>query len=133
MRRDFSQQYNIIYNIFKKSELSKSLKGSKLELARLLGVSQGKTQHWEKGQWPAADDLITIHAKLGCSYRWLVTGEGDPFEEESPKQSVSEQQIRIIELETELKEERRLNRELTRKMMEVLSIREQNKKQETVE
>ena len=45
-------------------------------MARFLGVSQGKTQHWEKGQWPKADDIELLAEKLGFEYRWLVTGKG---------------------------------------------------------
>lgn len=31
-----------------------------------------------------ASDLATIAVKLGFSYRWLVTGEGDPEGEDAP-------------------------------------------------
>ena len=46
-----------------------------------LSISTGKNQKWAQGQWPSAEDIETIHDKLGFAYSWLVTGEGEPFEE----------------------------------------------------
>lgn len=79
MPRDWSQSYKILYDYYFDSLLAYEFGKSKLGFARLLGVSQGKTQHWEKGQWPSAEDLAVIAEKFGCDYKWLVTGEGDPF------------------------------------------------------
>lgn len=57
-----------------------------------LGVSSGKGDAWKKGQWPSADDLDTIAARLGFSYRWLVTGEGDPEGDDAPAFMVEQPQ-----------------------------------------
>ena len=79
MPRDWSQPFKIIYDIFSSSSHINEFGKSKLGLARFLGLSQGKTQAWEKGQWPSADDLWVIAEKLGLDYKWLITGNGDPF------------------------------------------------------
>lgn len=84
MSKDFSQLYNIIYDIFLNSPHKTEFGESKLGLARFLGVSQGKTQHWEKGQWPKADDIERLAEKLGFEYRWLVTGEGPMLRADIP-------------------------------------------------
>ncbi len=54
------------------------MQDSKLAFARFLGITHGKMQKWEKGQWPSAEDIENIELKLGFNLRWLVTGEGDP-------------------------------------------------------
>jgi len=77
--KDWSQYYKIVCEIYYKSRFAAEFGATKLGLARCLGASQGKTQNWEKGQWPSASDLAVIAERLGCSYRWLVTGEGDPM------------------------------------------------------
>lgn len=79
LSRDWTHCYKIILQIFLRSKLANEYGANKLGLARCLGASQGKTQKWEKGQWPSASDLAVIAERLGCSYRWLVTGEGDPM------------------------------------------------------
>jgi transcriptional regulator with XRE-family HTH domain len=81
MPRDWTQGFEIIYNKFESSDLSVKFGKSKKGLARLLGISHGQTQAWEKGQWPSAEALATIAEKLGFDYKWLVTGEGEPFGE----------------------------------------------------
>lgn len=49
---------------------------SKLGLARFLGATQGRAQHWEKGRVPNADDCLTISQKLGFNLPWVIRGEG---------------------------------------------------------
>lgn len=78
--KNWSQQYKIVCEIYFKSDHAREYGPTKLGLARCLGASQGKTQNWEKGQWPSASDLAVMADRLGCSYRWLVTGEGDPLD-----------------------------------------------------
>lgn len=75
--KDFSERYRIIYDFFKKQAEGKGLPSSKLALADSLGVSQGRMQKWEKGQCPNAMDCLTINKKLGFSFEWLATGEGE--------------------------------------------------------
>jgi len=73
---DFSQQYVIIYDYFKSQAMEKQKPSSKLDLARLLGVSQGQMQNWEKGKYPNAAACLAIHKKLGFEFEWLITGQG---------------------------------------------------------
>lgn len=82
MNQNFSHLYEIMCNLFYTTPHATTFGRTKLGLARFLGMSQGKTQSWEKGQWPKAEDLRVLHQKMGFSYRWLVTGEGDPFDDE---------------------------------------------------
>lgn len=44
----------------------------------LLGLSQGKTHHWKKGQRPSADDLQALSEALDLSPEWLLLGKGSP-------------------------------------------------------
>lgn len=74
--RNFSQQFVIIYDYFKSNAEESQKPSSKLDLARLLGVSQGQMQNWEKGQRPNALACLAIHKKLGFEFEWLVTGQG---------------------------------------------------------
>ena len=73
---NFSQQFVIIYDYFKSKAEESQKPSSKLDLARLLGVSQGQMQNWEKGQRPNALACLAIHKKLGFEFEWLVTGQG---------------------------------------------------------
>ena len=67
-----------------------------------------------------------MHDKLGFSYCWLITGEGEPYGEGEPQgRRVSPDQMtpdekdrRIAELEEELREERRLNRRLMERLLD---------------
>lgn len=121
MNENFSQLYKNIYDFYKKSEFSRDEGNSKLALAKFLGVSQGKTQHWEKGQWPSAKDIENIHKKLGISCSWLVTGEGEMFELQQEIQKdytpVADQSDELVQLRAELEAERRLNRQLTTRLL----------------
>lgn len=87
MMKKFSYSFEIIYK--KYLSLAESRGAPKKELSinslmRFLGVSSGKLFSWKKGQWPLAADIETIAERLGLSYRWLVTGEGDPEGEDAP-------------------------------------------------
>ncbi len=73
---NFSEQYVIIYDYFKKCAEKDQKPSTKLDLARLLGVSQGQMQNWEKGQRPNAVACLAINKKLGFEFEWLVTGQG---------------------------------------------------------
>lgn len=99
-KRNWSKQYEIIYNIFCKKNHSNDNKPTIRGFCDLLGISLGKRQKWEAGQWPNADDLLVLHKKMGFSYEWLVTGEGDLFD--TPQQQTAltppEPQIDVREL-----------------------------------
>lgn len=49
-----------------------------------LGVSQGKSHHWKKGQRPSADDLEAMSREFDLSPRWLLLGEGNPEDADAP-------------------------------------------------
>lgn len=99
---------------------------SKAAFAKFLETSPGKLQNWEMGSLPQQDDLQLLHHTFGLSYRWLVTGEGEPFDsEKSHLNRVMELEKEIYALKSqladtrnELQEERALNRRLTNKMLD---------------
>lgn len=73
--------FKTLYKIFLDT-IPQPLGGKSLTaFTNYLGLSRGKVDAWKAGQRPKAEDLRLLHDKLGLSYRWLVTGEGDPFEE----------------------------------------------------
>lgn len=126
---DFSQRFKIIYKIFLERAAKDGQRTSKAALAKYLGSSSGKLQKWESGSLPQQDDLKLLHELFGLSYAWLVTGEGEPFD--APPQDNSANMDKVEELEkenyslkakleqaeSELREERSLNRKLTNKLL----------------
>lgn len=80
-KRNWAKNYQIVYSYYRTRNQAKKLKLSHRSFCEFLGISLGKREKWQKGQWPSAEDLNSLHNKLGFSYRWLITGEGDPFEE----------------------------------------------------
>lgn len=122
----FKQRFEIIYDYFYKNAGADGRQTSKLALSRLLGISQGKMQNWEKGQMPAAADIKTIHDKLGFSYDWLITGQGPQFENsvqadpavvQELKDKLTATENKLAATENELTEANRLNRHLTAKLL----------------
>lgn len=107
MEQDWSEQYKIVWNIFLAHPQSVENGISRRCLSRYLGISSGKTQKWEAGQWPSAEDLSKLHDKLGLSYRWLVTGIGEPFDSEGSAANLNDSaeaerlRSRVAELERE--------------------------------
>lgn len=83
-----SQLFAIVYEKFSEAARTRGQNPSKLGLAKYLGISQGKMQQWEKGQRPKVEDMKRLVELLGFNARWLITGEGDPFGDEtaSPNQ-----------------------------------------------
>lgn len=126
---DFSQQFETIYKIFLERSAKEGQRPSKAALAKFLAVSNGKLQKWESGQVPLPDDLQMLHKLFGLSYAWLVTGEGEPFDAQpEPEQAESwrmeelEKEVYALkamleETEHELRQERRLNRQLTTRLL----------------
>lgn len=85
-KRDWSEHYEMVYDIFCKNNYSKNIKPTIRGFCDFIGISLGKRQKWEAGQWPSADDLLSLHKKMGFSYAWLVAGEGEPFD--TPTQQI---------------------------------------------
>jgi len=112
---EFIQRFEVIYKKFAERAAAEGRPASKLAFARFVGVSQGCMQKWEKGQIPNAKDLITIRDKLGFSLNWLITGEGNLWDESMLE--VDELKARIAVLEAELREADRINRKLTTRLL----------------
>ena len=53
-------------------------------------------QKWEKGQRPTAPHIKLIHDKLGFSYDWLITGEGEPMDEQQKQIEALEQEVKQL-------------------------------------
>lgn len=104
---DFSQRFGIIYKKFAEWGEQNGFKPSKLAFARFIGVVQATMQRWEKGQIPSAKDIKTIHDKLGFAYDWLISGEGEMFDE--AEKLLAEKDAKIERLEAE---NRKLNTRL---------------------
>ncbi len=116
----FSERFDFIYKKFAEQAAKEGEPDSKLAFARFMGVSQGRMQAWEKGQLPRADDLKTMHDKMGFSYAWLIAGQGEPFEETETRVDQAEYEqlkARVTELEAELREADRINRKLTARLL----------------
>lgn len=78
---EFSDRFEIIYQKYATWGEKNGFKPSKLAFSRFLGVFQTSMQRWEKGKIPNPKELKTIHEKLGFSYDWLISGEGEMFDE----------------------------------------------------
>lgn len=126
---DFSDRFEIIYQIFSAGAEGKGYRVSKLAMAKYLGITQGKMQSWESGQVPKPDDLELLHNKFGLSYEWLLTGKGKPRVpeikiEQTDKMRMAQLEkensvlkMRLEQAESELREERSLNRQLAAKLL----------------
>ncbi|WP_031830760.1 helix-turn-helix domain-containing protein, partial [Vibrio parahaemolyticus] len=61
-----------------------SLRISKKELAKILGVSQSAVNQWEKGvNYPSQKRLIELSRVLNTTYEWLVNGTTQSIGDES--------------------------------------------------
>lgn len=96
----FTHRFEIIYQKYAAWGRENGFKPSKLAFSRFVGVTQGAMQKWEKGTIPSATVLKTIHDKLGFSYDWLITGEGEMFDE--PARLLAEKDKEIARLKRKL-------------------------------
>lgn len=94
-------EYELVFNHFCSVAESMGYKPTIRGFCDFLEISAGKRHKWSLGQWPSAEDLEKLHDRLGFSYRWLITGEGDPFEEDG---SLPEEGARVHALEARLQE-----------------------------
>ena len=92
----FEEQFKIIYQKFADWATSEGFKPNRTAFARHIGVSQGCMQKWEKGQRPTAPHIKLIHDKLGFSYDWLITGEGEPMNEQQKQIEALEQEVKQL-------------------------------------
>lgn len=90
---DFKERFEIIFRKYAEWGRKNGFRPSKLALARFLDIPQATLQGWEnRGSAPSGKALKTIHDKLGFSYDWLITGEGEMFDTQA---------LTIAELEAE--------------------------------
>ncbi len=105
--------------LFRKAQ---SLSGG--QLAEGIGRTRQTWSGYEAGAVePPSAVLATLVKKYRLNMNWLLTGEGNMFLSGSDFPVKAEMipadlQRRIAELEAELKEERRLNRDLTRRLLD---------------
>lgn len=118
MNGDFSLLFEIIYEKYSDIAISMGSNPSVLGFSKFLGLkNDGKVKAWKKGQWPSAKDCWWLAKKFSLNIEWLLTGEGNPFDEkhaethELPSQEEYETlKGKITELERENAELRsRLN------------------------
>ncbi|MDE7241465.1 hypothetical protein [Desulfovibrio sp.] len=114
--------FTFVYEEYLKRPDAQTYGASFSGFARFLGVSNGRVQSWrENGKWPGTEDIALLRKKMGFAYHWLVTGEGEPYEVEAPSAPLADVNERyeteIQNLREELAEERRLNRQLTAKLL----------------
>lgn len=132
LKKDWSYKFEMVYKTFCSVAASKDMKATNKTFCGFLNISTGKLQKWSKGQWPSAEDLETIHDKLGFSYSWLVTGEGDPFEESFIPYPTPDDTAELANLRHEvsdLKEELMHSyREISRLGQELVATNEERRK-----
>ncbi|MBW1666750.1 MAG: helix-turn-helix domain-containing protein [Deltaproteobacteria bacterium] len=57
------------------------------KFASKIGVHVYTVQQYEAGNIPKGDVLQRIHEAFGVNINWLLTGEGEPFPKDEPKES----------------------------------------------
>lgn len=99
---------------------------SQSRFAKSIGLSQQTFNNYlnpegqQKIRKTLLDTILSVYPQI--NRKWLFFGEGQMFVSEksgAQMDTPAELQRRIAELEAELKEERRLNRDLTRRLLDV--------------
>ena len=81
-------------NTFKDRVLSLWPDKSISKIAESIGISHmGLSRVFREGTLPKADTLLNIHNQSGCDLKWLMTGEGQPFDN---NMSSAKPQTRVI-------------------------------------
>ena len=63
------------------------LKKTQVEFAKELGVAQGSITNWERGDNVIPEYIINLlESKYGMSKEWLITGTGEPIEQDELEQ-----------------------------------------------
>ena len=133
--RNFSYLFDIIYDKFIELCKSSGTTPGTLTFGKFLGHGHdGRVRAWKKGQWPSAEDCWTIEKKLGFNLRWLITGEGEPFDEAEPLHpSLPVPEIQTV-TDPRLQELERENAELTVELRGALKeIRQLNEEKRELE
>lgn len=93
-----SQRLEIIYEAYRKFGEKNGFTASQSALARYLGVPQPTWARWlGKGQLPSPPALKTIHDKLGFSYDWLISGEGEMYDETAERMAEQSREIQRLQ------------------------------------
>lgn len=99
---------------------------SQSRFAKSVGLSQQTFNNYlnsegqQKIRKTLLDTILSVYPQINRN--WLYFGEGEMFTSENSGAQINtpaDLQRRIAELEAELKEERRLNRDLTRRLLDV--------------
>ena len=77
---EWNEQFEIVKKVFAKAIEKRGGTFSISALDRFLDLETKRARYWERGQRPSASDLIRISDKLGLSLRWLISGDGEPFD-----------------------------------------------------
>lgn len=100
MGNNFSERFKIVFKKYAEMVEKMGSRPSESGLARFLEVSQTTLQRWKNYQLPDPESLKAIHDKLGFSYDWLITGEGEMFDQMSSL--LAEKDAEIARLRTML-------------------------------
>ena len=110
---DFSLLFEIIYEKYSDIAISMGSSPSVLGFSKFLGLkNDGKAKAWKKGQWPSAKDCWWLAKKFILNIEWLLTGEGEPFDENSAEKHSLPSQEEYEALKDRLAELVRENAEL---------------------
>lgn len=102
---------------------------SQSRFAKSVGLSQQTFNNYlnsdgqQKIRKTLLDAILSVYPQINRN--WLYFGEGEMFASENSDAQMNtpvDLQRRIVELEAELKEERRLNRDLTRRLLDVSNV-----------
>ncbi len=80
-------------------------KSSQREFARKLNISPSTLWEYMKGRVPPSDFIVRVCEQTGVSERWLLSGKGEMFIEESGKKELDDLTQKIIRYINEMNDE----------------------------